>query len=225
MTWLHGITFPLTCGLLPACPPYTHGNDGHQARVKGAIKLAINVCTRCLRACRECGSVTGGTFENNTGWKRGLSVASVRGRIVGCYIQTGNPAMSDFGVDTNGKHGLCVSTSEMCRGLFLTGVFAWLTEVGGRNDLKEQVTQNSQCHHEHVIPKPYYFAMLWNSVLRTTRRCFTSANDKKHHKSSPKNVLILHSENRTAVCMSRMSRDGKRRKEKVWWRNTEHVWC
>lgn len=48
----------------------------------------------------------------------GLSVASVRGRIVGCYIQTGIPAILDFCVDTNGKHGLCVSTSEMCRGWF-----------------------------------------------------------------------------------------------------------
>lgn len=96
MTWLHGIMFPLTCGLLPACPPYTHGNNRHQARVKGAIKLAIKVCVyKVLVSC--VGSVAVLPAENNPGLKRGvLWVASMRERIVGCYIQTGIPAMLDW---------------------------------------------------------------------------------------------------------------------------------
>lgn len=98
-----------------------------------------------------------------------MSVASVWGRIVGCYIQTGITAMLDFCIDKNRKAQIVRLNLWNVPRVVFTSVLALLTEVNGRNVLKEKFPQISQCHHKVVL---FQTRIIWpccenKSVLHT----------------------------------------------------------
>lgn len=166
MTW-HNVPanlWTITC--MPTIRSRQQRTSGEGKRCNKTGDKSVCVQGAC-ELCRECGSVTGGTFENNTGWKRGVM-----------WLVGGLCAREDSGLLYTNRYSCNVGflrrykrKAQLVRldlwnvpRVVFTGVFALLTEVSGRNVLKEQVTQNSQCHHKlHVIPNPYYFAMFWNT--------------------------------------------------------------